>query len=119
MGEALLVRKTSSTVTWIESGNFVDVFIHETIFYSELSLWEPRLTDDQFWIAGVLEANFVEPAHDKQSFERTAVLSRLELRLLQMQKLYWYLLTSSTCLASIGVLRDFLHDVADMNSWQG
>ncbi|XP_024397370.1 protein MICRORCHIDIA 7 isoform X2 [Physcomitrium patens] len=40
-------------------------------------------------IVGVLEANFVEPAHDKQSFERTAVLSRLELRLLQMQKLYW------------------------------
>lgn len=39
--------------------------------------------------AGVLEANFVEPAHDKQSFERTAVLSRLELRLLQMQKIYW------------------------------
>ncbi|KAG0553359.1 hypothetical protein M758_12G005500 [Ceratodon purpureus] len=40
-------------------------------------------------IIGVLEANFVEPAHDKQGFERTTVLSRLESRLLQMQKNYW------------------------------
>ncbi|KAL9994758.1 putative histidine kinase/HSP90-like ATPase superfamily, morc, S5 domain 2 [Helianthus debilis subsp. tardiflorus] len=37
----------------------------------------------------VLEANFVEPAHDKQGFERTIVLSRLEARLIQMQKNYW------------------------------
>ncbi|KAI5077898.1 hypothetical protein GOP47_0007722 [Adiantum capillus-veneris] len=40
-------------------------------------------------IIGVLEANFVEPAHDKQGFERTVVLARLESRLLQMQKTYW------------------------------
>ncbi|PON95717.1 Histidine kinase-like ATPase, C-terminal domain containing protein [Trema orientale] len=40
-------------------------------------------------VIGVLEANFVEPAHDKQGFERTTVLSRLEARLLQMQKNYW------------------------------
>lgn len=39
--------------------------------------------------AGVLEANFVEPAHDKQGFERTTVLARLEARLIQMQKTYW------------------------------
>ncbi|XP_074316529.1 protein MICRORCHIDIA 4-like isoform X2 [Silene latifolia] len=38
---------------------------------------------------GVLEANFVEPAHDKQGFERTTVLARLENKLLQMQKTYW------------------------------
>lgn len=40
-------------------------------------------------IIGVLEANFVEPAHDKQGFERTSVLARLEARLLKMQKDYW------------------------------
>lgn len=40
-------------------------------------------------IIGVLEANFVEPAHDKQGFERTSVLARLEARLLKMQKAYW------------------------------
>ncbi|KAF3432351.1 hypothetical protein FNV43_RR27091 [Rhamnella rubrinervis] len=44
-------------------------------------------------VIGVLEANFVEPAHDKQGFERTTLLSRLEARLLWMQKNYW----SSTC----------------------
>ncbi|KAG4190726.1 hypothetical protein ERO13_A07G048600v2 [Gossypium hirsutum] len=40
-------------------------------------------------VIGVLEANFVEPAHDKQGFERTTVLARLEARLVQMQKTYW------------------------------
>ncbi|KAF5195896.1 Microrchidia-like protein [Thalictrum thalictroides] len=40
-------------------------------------------------VIGVLEANFVEPAHDKQGFERTTVLSRLEQRLVQMQKTFW------------------------------
>ncbi|CAH2070465.1 unnamed protein product [Thlaspi arvense] len=40
-------------------------------------------------VIGVLEANFVEPAHDKQGFERTTVLSRLQQRLVQMQKTYW------------------------------
>ncbi|KAL1566478.1 Protein MICRORCHIDIA 7 [Salvia divinorum] len=40
-------------------------------------------------VIGVLEADFVEPAHDKQGFERTPVLSKLEFRLIQMQKTYW------------------------------
>ncbi|KAL2547232.1 Histidine kinase [Forsythia ovata] len=44
-------------------------------------------------VIGVLEANFVEPAHDKQGFERTAVLGRLEARLNFIQKNYW----SSNC----------------------
>ncbi|KAK7848806.1 protein microrchidia 7 [Quercus suber] len=56
----------------------------------------------------VLEANFVEPAHDKQGFERTTVLARLESRLIQMQKNYWFVflashltITSFTCKADI------------------
>ncbi|KAL9679336.1 hypothetical protein QQ045_017194 [Rhodiola kirilowii] len=40
-------------------------------------------------VIGLLEANFVEPAHDKQGFERTIVLSRLEDILVHMQKQYW------------------------------
>ncbi|GMH31500.1 hypothetical protein Nepgr_033343 [Nepenthes gracilis] len=44
-------------------------------------------------VIGVLEANFVEPAHDKQGFERTTVLARLEAKLVQLQKTYW----SSNC----------------------
>ncbi|KAK3154085.1 hypothetical protein QOZ80_2BG0185780 [Eleusine coracana subsp. coracana] len=40
-------------------------------------------------IIGVLEVNFVEPAHDKQDFERTNCLTRLEARLVRMQRTYW------------------------------
>ncbi|KAL4587082.1 hypothetical protein LXL04_011732 [Taraxacum kok-saghyz] len=40
-------------------------------------------------VIGVLEADFVEPAHDKQGFERTIVLSRLENRLVGIQKRFW------------------------------
>jgi hypothetical protein len=45
-----------------------------------------------FFCAGVLEVNFVEPAHDKQDFERTNSLSKLEARLILMQKKYWFVL---------------------------
>ncbi|KAL1364489.1 hypothetical protein HN51_012677 [Arachis hypogaea] len=51
-------------------------------------LWNPAGSGGR-GVIGVLEANFVEPAHDKQGFERTLVLSRLEAKLVQMQKSYW------------------------------
>lgn len=35
-------------------------------------------------IVGVLEANFIEPAHDKQDFERTSLFLRLEGKLRHM-----------------------------------
>ncbi|KAK6148044.1 hypothetical protein DH2020_018956 [Rehmannia glutinosa] len=55
-------------------------------------VWHPPGSDGR-GVIGVLEANFVEPAHDKQGFERTTVLARLETRLIQVQKTYW----SSNC----------------------
>ncbi|ESQ54815.1 hypothetical protein EUTSA_v10024553mg [Eutrema salsugineum] len=51
-------------------------------------IWNAAGSDGR-GVIGVLEANFIEPAHDKQGFERTTVLSRLESRLVQMQKIYW------------------------------
>ncbi|OAP00988.1 hypothetical protein AXX17_AT4G28850 [Arabidopsis thaliana] len=51
-------------------------------------IWNATGSDGR-GVIGVLEANFVEPAHDKQGFERTTVLARLESRLVQMQKTYW------------------------------
>ncbi|CAK9226201.1 unnamed protein product [Sphagnum troendelagicum] len=42
-------------------------------------------------VVGVLEANFIEPAHDKQDFERTTVFLRLEARLKAMTIEYWNL----------------------------
>ncbi|WCJ38832.1 Histidine kinase- DNA gyrase B- and HSP90-like ATPase family protein [Euphorbia peplus] len=40
-------------------------------------------------VIGILEANFIEPAHDKQAFEGTTSLSRLEARLIVIQKPNW------------------------------
>uniref|UniRef100_A0A0D9YS40 Morc S5 domain-containing protein n=1 Tax=Oryza glumipatula TaxID=40148 RepID=A0A0D9YS40_9ORYZ len=37
-------------------------------------------------VIGVLEVNFVEPAHDKQDFERTNSLARLEARIMKMEE---------------------------------
>ncbi|XP_015694087.1 protein MICRORCHIDIA 6-like isoform X2 [Oryza brachyantha] len=40
-------------------------------------------------IAGVLEANFIRPTHDKQDFEKTGLFHRLETRLKDMTLEYW------------------------------
>lgn len=40
-------------------------------------------------VVGVLEANFIEPAHDKQDFERSSLFFKLESRLKQMVMDYW------------------------------
>ncbi|XP_044469189.1 protein MICRORCHIDIA 2-like isoform X2 [Mangifera indica] len=41
------------------------------------------------YLLGVLEANFMEPTHDKQDFERSALFVRMESRLKQMIIEYW------------------------------
>ncbi|KAK1376314.1 Protein MICRORCHIDIA like [Heracleum sosnowskyi] len=40
-------------------------------------------------IIGVIEADFVKPAHDKQGFEHTEVFNRLKKRICVYQKKYW------------------------------
>lgn len=40
-------------------------------------------------VVGVLEANFIEPTHNKQDFERTSVFQKLEQRLKEMTVEYW------------------------------
>ncbi|XP_068329570.1 protein MICRORCHIDIA 6-like [Pyrus communis] len=40
-------------------------------------------------VVGVLEANFVEPSHNKQDFEKTNLLQKLEVRLKEMTWEYW------------------------------
>ncbi|XP_057541594.1 protein MICRORCHIDIA 2-like isoform X2 [Amaranthus tricolor] len=40
-------------------------------------------------VVGVLEANFIEPAHDKQDFERSSLYIKLESRLKSMVNDYW------------------------------
>ena len=61
--------------------------------YSQFLLFAQKAIDNYFLsalIAGVLEANFIEPAHDKQDFERSSVFFRLEGRLKQMIMDYWF-----------------------------
>lgn len=41
-------------------------------------------------LVGIIEANFIEPAHDKQDFERSSVFVRLEARLKQILLDYWF-----------------------------
>ncbi|KAI4329540.1 hypothetical protein MLD38_027918 [Melastoma candidum] len=41
-------------------------------------------------VVGVLETNFIEPTHNKQDFERTSLFQKLEVRLKEMAKEYWY-----------------------------
>lgn len=40
-------------------------------------------------VVGVLEANFIEPTHSKQDFEKTPVFQKLETRLKEMTLEYW------------------------------
>ncbi|XP_021857826.1 protein MICRORCHIDIA 6 isoform X2 [Spinacia oleracea] len=40
-------------------------------------------------VVGVLEANFIEPTHNKQDFERTSLFQKLEARLKDMAWEYW------------------------------
>ncbi|KAK2981552.1 hypothetical protein RJ640_027977 [Escallonia rubra] len=40
-------------------------------------------------VVGVLEANFVEPTHNKQDFEKTSLFQKLEARLRDMAMEYW------------------------------
>ncbi|XP_010029725.2 protein MICRORCHIDIA 2 isoform X1 [Eucalyptus grandis] len=42
-----------------------------------------------YGVVGVLEANFIEPAHDKQDFERSSLFIRLEAKLKQILSEYW------------------------------
>ncbi|KAJ0971504.1 hypothetical protein J5N97_019463 [Dioscorea zingiberensis] len=40
-------------------------------------------------VAGVLEANFIKPTHDKQDFEKSTLYQKLETRLKEMTYEYW------------------------------
>ncbi|XP_062016083.1 protein MICRORCHIDIA 7-like [Rosa rugosa] len=40
-------------------------------------------------VIGVIEADYINPAHDKQGFEHTLLLDRLKQKLVETQKAYW------------------------------
>ncbi|KAF8408455.1 hypothetical protein HHK36_007608 [Tetracentron sinense] len=94
-----IVGKASIDLT--DNSCVVEVPLLQTVGKASIDLTDNSCVVEPFWrvwnaagsdgrgVIGVLEANFVEPAHDKQGFERTTVLSRLEARLVLMQKSYW------------------------------
>ncbi|KAM0830800.1 hypothetical protein ACQ4PT_065983 [Festuca glaucescens] len=72
--------------------------------FKKVVTYKPQVTHDSqvpYWnvleegsstgrsVVGVLEANFIEPAHDKQDFERTPLFIRLETKLRQIIIDYW------------------------------
>ncbi|KAJ6326338.1 hypothetical protein OIU78_013441 [Salix suchowensis] len=76
-----------------DAGNHIDVQGFNVYHKNRLikpfwRVWNAAGSDGR-GVIGALEANFVEPAHDKQGFERTSVLSRLEAKLITLQKTYW------------------------------
>ncbi|KAB5564813.1 hypothetical protein DKX38_004867 [Salix brachista] len=73
------------------SSNDWDMNLKTILQWSPFPFWRVwnAAGSDGRGVIGALEANFVEPAHDKQGFERTSVLSRLEAKLITLQKTYW------------------------------
>lgn len=59
-------------------------------FSIDLVVFSSDLSDGTIMCAaGALEANFVEPTHNKQDFEKTVLLQKLEKRLKEMTVEYW------------------------------
>lgn len=61
-------------------------FFNFFLFYDFIFNFLPMLN---IFISGVLEANFVEPTHNKQEFEKTSLFQKLECRLKEMTFEYW------------------------------
>lgn len=54
-------------------------------------MWEPYSSPSSTGrgVIGLLEVDFVQPAHDKQDFERTDLFARLEAKLKQLVPAFW------------------------------
>jgi hypothetical protein len=68
-------------------------------------------------VVGVLEANFIEPAHDKQDFERSSLFIRLETKLKQILMDYWFVMSLLQILLNIGVEKQYLFSFG-MRGWR-
>uniref|UniRef100_A0A7N0RBA1 Morc S5 domain-containing protein n=1 Tax=Kalanchoe fedtschenkoi TaxID=63787 RepID=A0A7N0RBA1_KALFE len=68
-----------------------EVMVHGFNVYHKNRLILPfwRVLDRGRGVVGVLEANFIEPTHNKQDFERTSLFQKLETRLRLMTAEYW------------------------------
>ncbi|KAF9671629.1 hypothetical protein SADUNF_Sadunf12G0067500 [Salix dunnii] len=101
---SILYLKIPETFTIVLRGQFVE---HRNLVldlkFQEFIVYRPQTggCKEPFWpvvsysdsrgrgVVGVLEANFVEPTHNKQDFERTSLFQKLESRLKEMTWEYW------------------------------
>lgn len=51
-------------------------------------------------MSGILQADYLEPTHNKQDFERTSLFQKFELRLKQMTWEYWYIVYANVVLCT-------------------
>lgn len=71
--------------------------VGECLVLLQLTIQTTFLVDFFFSYVGVLEANFIEPTHSKQDFEKTNVFQKLVTRLKDMTHEYWCDLATTTC----------------------
>ena len=91
----MVKNTTNSNARGVVGMNSFAFFFFSTYmsrFYFEGAIimdYSEYLMNNEVVLAGVLEANFIEPTHDKQDFEKTSLFQRLEDRLKQMTLEYW------------------------------
>ncbi|XP_058091869.1 protein MICRORCHIDIA 6-like isoform X2 [Magnolia sinica] len=101
---SILYLRTAKNFRIILRGQVVEHHnIADDLKYIEYILYKPQAGGNMepFWrvvqsnngigrgVVGVLEANFVEPTHDKQDFEWTSLFQKLKIRLREMTVEYW------------------------------
>jgi hypothetical protein len=90
-GEALLVGLYSipSLCCIVDNSFLVQLSLVDEAVFAQIPVFRFSAHCNSV-VAGVLQVDFIEPAHDKQDFERTALFIKLETRLKQITMEYWY-----------------------------
>ncbi|WVZ62913.1 hypothetical protein U9M48_012604 [Paspalum notatum var. saurae] len=89
--EATKEVEVITTIGYLKGAPRLDIYGFNIYHKNRLILpyWRAGSCDqNRRGIAGVLEANFIRPTHDKQDFERTGLFYRLETRLKDMANEY-------------------------------
>ncbi|KAK1363128.1 Protein MICRORCHIDIA like [Heracleum sosnowskyi] len=82
-----------TTIGFLKEAPNVNIYGFNVYYKNRLILpfWRPaNFTNNRGrGVVGVLEANFIEPSHNKQDFEKTSIFQKLEVRLKEMTLEYW------------------------------
>ncbi|XP_074324436.1 protein MICRORCHIDIA 6-like isoform X2 [Apium graveolens] len=85
--------KVITTIGFLKEAPHINIYGFNVYYKNRLILpfWRPaNFTSSRGrGVVGVLEANFIQPSHNKQDFEKTSVFQKLEVRLKEMTLEYW------------------------------